>query len=123
MKRSPFLVTAVIAVLVGATAGARTLAAGAQAPPATKAVWDGLYTADQAQRGNSVFVTTCARCHTLDSQGNRPLSGKKFWDSYTQKTVGDLFSYMQKNMPNGKSRYRKCPEDLAQLRFLARHFR
>jgi mono/diheme cytochrome c family protein len=97
MTRSPFLVAAVVAAVVGMA----PCIAGAQTAPAKNALWDGLYTDDQAARGNAVFNTTCANCHTLDSQGERPLSGKKFWDSYAQKTVGDLFSFMQKNMPNG----------------------
>jgi len=98
MTRSPFLLAAVIAAVVGTAAGAVTVAASAQTAPT---LWDGLYTDEQASRGNGVFSATCGNCHTLDSQGNRPLSGKKFWDSYTQKTVGDLFTFMQKNMPNG----------------------
>jgi mono/diheme cytochrome c family protein len=101
MPRSPFLVAAVIAAVVATAAGAVPGVAGAQTAQATNILWDGVYTDDQAARGNAVFNTTCANCHTLDSQGNRPLSGKKFWDSYTQKTVGDLFMFIQKNMPNG----------------------
>jgi mono/diheme cytochrome c family protein len=101
MTRSTFLVAAVIAAVLAAAAGAVPAVAGAQTAPAKNTLWDGLYTDDQASRGNAVFSTTCANCHTLDSQGNRPLSGKKFWDSYTQKTVGDLFTFIQKNMPNG----------------------
>ena len=93
MPKSLFLVVALIAL------GPLSVVAGAQTAP--KTLWDGLYTNEQAARGNTVFGTTCSRCHTLDSSGNRPLSGKKFWDSYTQKTVGDLFAFMQKNMPNG----------------------
>jgi cytochrome c5 len=69
--------------------------------PAAKSLWDGIYTEAQASRGNQVFSSTCSNCHTLGAEGNRPLSGQKFWDSYTQKTVGDLFNFMQKNMPNG----------------------
>src|SRR5262245_46449902 len=100
MTRSPFLVAIVIAAVVGTAAGAVTAtAAGPQTGKST--LWDGLYTDEQAARGNNVFSATCSNCHTLESQGNRPLSGKKFWDSYTQKTVGDLFTFMQKNMPNG----------------------
>jgi len=101
MRKSSFLVAAVIAAVVGTAAGAVVVSAAAQTAPVQKTLWDGVYTADQASRGNAVFGTTCANCHTLDSQGRRPLSGKTFWDSYTQKTVGDLFTFMQKNMPNG----------------------
>ena len=101
MTRSPFLVAAVIAAVVATAAGAVPGVAGAKTAAATNTLWDGLYTDDQASRGNAVFSATCANCHTLESEGNRPLSGKKFWDSYTQKTVGDLFAFIQKNMPNG----------------------
>jgi mono/diheme cytochrome c family protein len=100
MTRSPFLVAAVILAVAATAAGALPGVVGAQTPPKNP-LWDGLYTDEQASRGNTVFSATCSNCHTLDSQGNRPLSGKKFWDSYTQKTVGDLFAFMQKNMPNG----------------------
>jgi mono/diheme cytochrome c family protein len=101
MTRSPFLIAAMIAVVVGTAVVAVPGVVGAQTPP--KTLWDGLYTDEQAARGNIVFSSTCVNCHTLDSSGNRPLSGKKFWDSYTQKTVGDLFTFMQKNMPNGQA--------------------
>ena len=66
-----------------------------------KTVWDGVYTDAQATRATAVFGSTCANCHTLDASGNRPLIGEAFWDSYTQKTVGDLLTYVSKNMPNG----------------------
>jgi mono/diheme cytochrome c family protein len=97
MKHVPMF----LLVALAAAAGTVPAVTGAQTTPAKNTLWDGLYTDDQASRGNAVFTTTCANCHTLDSQGNRPLSGKKFWDSYTQKTVGDLFTFIQKNMPNG----------------------
>lgn len=66
-----------------------------------KTVWDGVYTEAQASRATAVFGSTCSNCHTLDASGNRPLSGQQFMDSYTQKTVGDLLTYVSKNMPNG----------------------
>ena len=69
--------------------------------PAAKTLWDGIYTEAQASRGNQVFSSTCTNCHTLGAEGNRPLSGQKFWDSYAQKTVGDLYGFVSKNMPNG----------------------
>jgi mono/diheme cytochrome c family protein len=71
----------------------------AQAPGRT--VWDGVYTDAQAERATATFNQTCSRCHTLTSEGTRPLSGDKFWESYTQRTVGDLLAYVRTNMPNG----------------------
>jgi len=74
----------------------------AQTRPAGKTVWEGVYTDAQAERATATFSATCSRCHSLGSDGNRPLSGEKFWESYTQKTVGDLLAYVSKNMPNGQ---------------------
>jgi mono/diheme cytochrome c family protein len=64
-------------------------------------VWDGVYTDAQAARATVIFGQSCSNCHTFDEKGNRPLTGEKFWQSYTQKTVGDLLNYVRTNMPNG----------------------
>jgi S-disulfanyl-L-cysteine oxidoreductase SoxD len=74
----------------------------AQAKPAGKTVWDGVYTDAQAERATAMFSSTCSRCHSLGADGNRPLSGDKFWEGYTQKTVADLLTFVSKNMPNGQ---------------------
>jgi mono/diheme cytochrome c family protein len=72
------------------------------AKPAGPTVWDGVYTDAQADRASGIFSQSCERCHTLTSQGTRPLSGDKFWEGYTQKTVGDLLNFVKTNMPNGQ---------------------
>ena len=94
VHRLVLLATAAFSASVG------TAMMTAQAPPA-KTLWDGIYTDAQATRGNTVFGSTCTNCHTLGTEGNRPLSGQKFWDSYAQRTVGDLYGFISKNMPNG----------------------
>src|SRR5688572_18339022 len=66
-----------------------------------RTVWDGVYTDAQAERANPVFNLSCSRCHTLSSEGAKPLSGAAFWEGFTQKTVGDLLTYVSTNMPNG----------------------
>jgi mono/diheme cytochrome c family protein len=72
-------------------------AAGAQG----RTVWDGVYTNEQAARAAGTFNQVCSNCHTLAAQGTGPLSGEKFWEGFTQKTVGDLLTYVKTNMPNG----------------------
>ena len=79
-----------------------TTIVSAQAKPSGKTVWDGVYTDAQAERATATFSSTCSRCHTLGADGNRPLSGDKFWEGYTQKTVADLLAFVSKNMPNGQ---------------------
>jgi mono/diheme cytochrome c family protein len=76
------------ALLKGQAAGSRT-------------VWDGVYTDAQAERATQAFSQFCSRCHTLAAQGDSPLSGEKFWEGFTQKTVEELLTYVRTNMPNG----------------------
>jgi len=73
----------------------------AQEKPAGRTVWDGVYTDAQADRATAIFNQSCSNCHTLLSQGTRPLSGDKFWEGYAQRTVGDLITFVRTNMPNG----------------------
>jgi hypothetical protein len=74
----------------------------AQDKPGGPTVWDGVFTDAQADRAAGMFSQSCERCHSLASQGTRPLSGEKFWEGYTQKTVGDLLTFVKTNMPNGQ---------------------
>ena len=96
-QRTLLCLAATAFVIVMATAFA-----AAQAPKAPT-VWDGVYTDAQAERATATFGSTCSRCHSLteDGSGARPLTGTKFWEGYTQKTVGDLLKYVSTNMPNG----------------------
>ncbi|HVH26663.1 MAG TPA: cytochrome c [Vicinamibacterales bacterium] len=82
------LTSAGSALLKGQAAGSRT-------------VWDGVYTEAQAERATVAFSQSCSRCHTLEAQGDSPLSGEKFWEGFTQRTVEDLLTYVRTNMPNG----------------------
>ena len=70
--------------------------------PTGPTVWDGVFTDAQADRAAGMFSQNCARCHTLTADGGRPLTGEKFWEGYTQKTVGDLLTFVKTNMPNGQ---------------------
>ncbi len=72
-----------------------------QDAPKTRTVWDGVYTEAQAARATAVFGASCAGCHALTPQGSRPLAGDPFWQRNTQKSVGELLTYISKSMPNG----------------------
>ena len=67
-----------------------------------RTVWDGVYTDAQAERATAAFSQSCSNCHTLASQGEGPLTGEKFWEGFTQKTVEELLTYVRTNMPNGR---------------------
>jgi mono/diheme cytochrome c family protein len=93
-KRVFFLVVPVL-VIVGGTF------VSSQQPPKGRTVWDGVYTDPQATRATGVFGASCAGCHALTPDGNRPLVGERFWQRNTQKSVIDLLTFVSKNMPNG----------------------
>jgi S-disulfanyl-L-cysteine oxidoreductase SoxD len=69
--------------------------------PAPRTVWDGAYTDAQAARAEGVFNANCARCHQLAAEGARPLVGDAFLQKHTQKSVGELLTYISTSMPNG----------------------
>jgi mono/diheme cytochrome c family protein len=83
------------------TSAGRVLMKAQPADRRGRTVWDGVYTDAQAARATSTFNQACSNCHTLASEGNTPLTGQKFWEGFTQKTVGQLLTYVATNMPNG----------------------
>jgi mono/diheme cytochrome c family protein len=92
----------VVSSALAVTLAGHTLLHAQAAPPSPgRSAWDGLYTDVQAERGTMVFGQSCARCHTLAPGTAKSLSGAPFWESYTQRTVGDLLTYLSRNMPNG----------------------
>ena len=68
-------------------------------------VWDGVYTADQAKRGETAYLQTCAGCHGTSLEGGDmtpPLVGGAFTSNWNDLTVGDLFERIRTTMPLDK---------------------
>ena len=68
-------------------------------------VWDGVYTNDQAKRGEALYARECASCHgDLLTGGEQapPLAGGEFLANWTGLTAGDLFERIRKTMPMNK---------------------
>jgi len=82
------------------------LAAGggrAQAP--SRSVWEGVYTTDQAKRGQQLYGQYCGACHGDTLGGGEsapPLAGAEFLSNWNGLTVGDLFDRMRTSMPQDK---------------------
>jgi mono/diheme cytochrome c family protein len=71
----------------------------------TSSTRDGVYSADQAQRGKTSYGTLCGSCHGDDLAGSGPspaLSGDDFIGNWTGQTVGDLFNKIETTMPATK---------------------
>jgi quinoprotein glucose dehydrogenase len=78
------------------------LAAGLLSATA-RSVWDGVYTKEQAQRGQAAYRENCAKCHGENLAGGEagpPLAGEDFLRSWNGKTAGDLFTRLRKTMPS-----------------------
>ena len=68
----------------------------------TTSVWTGVYTTEQAGRGETVYRTYCIACHGSELEGadmTPPLSGGSFTANWNDLTVGDLFERIRTTMP------------------------
>lgn len=67
-------------------------------------VWDGVYTAEQAQRGAQFYEQACAECHGADLSGGEmapSLVGGEFVWAWNGLSVGELFERLRVSMPQG----------------------
>jgi cytochrome c len=82
--------------------GLAASAGGATSAQSGASVWDGVYTAAQAERGGTFYAKECASCHGegLMGQDQAPgLVGPDFLATWNGQTVGDLFEQTRKSMP------------------------
>ena len=79
---------------------------------ATASVWAGVYTEEQAKRGDGLYKGECASCHGDALEGNGqteraqklermlpPLSGDVFKGNWNGRPLSDLFDKMKRTMP------------------------
>lgn len=71
-----------------------------------KTVWDGIYTEEQAARGEALYGEHCVRCHGATLQGNgegaNPLTGAVFKSTWNGVSMGALFDRVRLSMPQDK---------------------
>jgi mono/diheme cytochrome c family protein len=93
-----------LALIGFAAAGVFRSTVRAQQPVATTATtWDGVFTEEQAKRGNVVYTEKCANCHGTELEGmdmSPPLSGAAFTAGWNELTIGDLFERIRISMPS-----------------------
>jgi cytochrome c len=78
----------------------------------TASVWAGVYTEQQAKRGDALYKQECATCHGDALEGNGqteraqklermlpPLSGDVFKGNWNGRPLSDLFDKMKRTMP------------------------
>ena len=87
-----------------ANAGKRGTQTQASQASETRSVWDGVFTEEQAKRGEEMYRKECASCHgdtLVGGGGAAPLTGGTFLSNWNGLTVGDLFDRIRKTMPQG----------------------
>jgi mono/diheme cytochrome c family protein len=89
---------AIAATFVVATATTFALAA-----QQVKSQWDGIYTEEQAKRGELVYGRKCVSCHGSDLMGSSEhapaLVGSGFTPDWDNMSLADLFERIRTTMP------------------------
>ena len=99
MKR-PVVVSATIVCVMLAT-----LSPSSAARVQARTVWDGVYTGEQATRGQAQYMRACASCHAADLRGGSTapsLVEESFTFQWTDTTVGELFERIRMLMPSDR---------------------
>jgi ankyrin repeat protein len=76
----------------------------AQDAPAAGArtIWDGVFTEEQAGRGQKIYAVSCAPCHKPDllgDPGTPALAGADFFSRFNGSSVDDLVKTIRASMP------------------------
>jgi mono/diheme cytochrome c family protein len=99
--------TAALLVAAGAAAAAEGEAAGAS-------IWDGVFTAEQARRGQLAYTGPCDRCHGYKLDGASddpdmlpapPVAGRKFLREWSGRSLAALVEYVRTTMPKNNPGY------------------
>ena len=94
--------------MIGAAAAALLVAASVLSTSVeaqdTKSTWDGVFTAEQAERGAEEYQQECAQCHLEDLLGDGiapSLIGAPFHFRWSELSVGDMLVAIRTTMPQG----------------------
>ena len=83
-------------MVIGALTADNTVAAQG------KSQWDGIYTEEQAKRGEGLYSQYCASCHGPDLAGGEMapgLTGGEFTANWNDLSIGDLYERIRISMP------------------------
>lgn len=70
-----------------------------------RTIWDGIYTEEQAARGETIYAQRCGQCHgdTLGGQEAAPaLTGTTFFSNWEGESLEALLDRIRTTMPQDK---------------------
>lgn len=88
---------------------------------ASRTVWDGVYSKQQAGRGQTAYNSRCARCHgdaLLGGENSPALVDRDFLEKWNGKSVGSLVELIRTTMPSdgpGRISRQQCTDITAYL--------
>jgi len=89
----------------GAALVALLLVATLAAESQNASIWSGVFTAEQAKRGNDAYQASCSGCHGSNLRATDPeavdLTGPGFRAKWNGKTLGERFETIRDTMPLG----------------------
>src|SRR5271169_5566841 len=91
------------------------------AAAASHSVWEGVYSKEQAGRGQTGYNSKCARCHgdaLLGGEDSPALVDRDFLEKWNGRAVGNLVELIRKTMPSdgpGKLSRQQCTDIAAYL--------
>ena len=90
-----------LTIIVAVSAGSANITTVQQ----SRTSWSGVYTPDQAKRGEAVYGESCSSCHGPDLSGGGfapPLTGAIFNSAWNDLTLDDLSDRIRTTMPQDK---------------------
>src|SRR4030095_14644393 len=87
---------------VAAAVAALTLSAWTVVAQGTGTVLDGVYTTEQAARGQDAYRDDCRACHEGTDQEGPDLRGSEFVDRWREDKLSVLFTHIRTNMPGNR---------------------
>lgn len=87
---------------IGIGIGLAAMAAFTASAEQAQSQWDGVYTAEQAKRGEALYAEKCSSCHGPEMAGGEMapgLAGGEFTANWNDLSVGDLFERIRISMP------------------------
>jgi mono/diheme cytochrome c family protein len=81
---------------------AAVLVVSAAPQPSSQTIWNGVFSAAQAKRGEAIAGKRCATCHNADLAGGQDgpsLVGADVLQAWSGTSVGDLFDRVRTTMP------------------------
>jgi len=116
MNRMKSCVAIATVIACGAVSGSLLRAAQGE-----KTTGTGVYTEEQAKRGETLFADKCSSCHAPDLTGldqAPPLTGKDFNTDWDDLSINDLFERIRISMPADKPGSLSRPETADLLAFI-----